>query len=420
MSEFKYYPDDIEVVKIAIVSLDGTTKGISPQVLAMRIQEDILTPYVFIEVDIADGIGLLQQFPIRGEEQLEIELRMPRTNASLKYKFATFSVVNLSVNAKNNTSFYTLKGMSEEVLVNASSIIGKAYKDTYSNVVRDIITSKLKTTKKVDAQTTLGSHEIVIPSMKPFHAIDMIRKRAVTSKAQYAPMVFFETNEGYVFKDMVSLYEEGVAAASKSQLTYSYTNVLMTDSTQAGTIISFTTGEKRDSFSQLNNGAFNNKITTYDIVTKTLKTYDFDYQSKKSQFKLYNDKNSHSDAFISKYGNSIARTYMIPVDSTKPEYFVDKVGDKQSYANIIFQNFSRVELNGNPAHKILQAGSVIYLALSNESVVYDRANNEPPLDRETSGYYLIKKLIHEVILTSGIPMYRISCDLISGSVLERT
>lgn len=418
MSDFKYQPDDIEVVGISVISLAGAKKGIIPQVLAMRIQEDILTPYVLIELDVADGIGLLQQFPIRGEEMLDVELRIPRTNASLKYKFVTSAVVNLSVNDKNNTSFYTIKGMSEEVYTNAGTLASKAYKDTYANVVRDIVTVGLKSSKKIDAQATLGVHEVVIPNMKPFQAIDVIRRRASTSQSQYAPIMFFETNEGYVFKDIVEMYQQGIMAG-KSALTYTYSNQLLTDSPQAGTIISFNASEKRDTFTQLNNGAFNNKITTYDIITKQLKTYDFDYQSKKSQFKQFNDKNSHSDEFISKYGATPSRSYLVPIDSTKPEYFVDRFGDRQSYANILFQNFSRVELSSNPSHKILQAGSVVFLQLKNESIVYETGNNKPPIDREASGYYMIKKLIHEVILASGVPMYRISCDLISGSMLER-
>lgn len=418
MADFKSFVDDIAVVDIKLTTADGTTKSIVPQVLGMYLQEDVQTPYMFAEIDMGDGIGLLQSLPIRGEEVIDITLEVPSTKAKLKYKFWVFAVSNVSASSKNNTNFYKLRCVSEEVMVNASRLSQKGYKASFDTIVKDIVTTGLSSNKKIDSVATLGVHQWVIPNLKPFVAIDTIRRRAASTAYPYSPMLFFETQDGFIFKDIVSLYESGVNEG-KADKTFVYNNALVSDSAQNGTIKSFNAPEKRDTFEQVNNGAFNNQIVTYDVITKKMKMYDFDYRDKQSSFKFFNDKVTHSDAFLSKFGTQHSRAYFVPIDSTKPDYFVDRVGDKQSYANIILQNVSRAVLQGNPSKKMLRAGGVVYLQFPKEMPDYKNPNANSKLDNEKSGYYFIKKIVHEILLATGAPSYRATCELVAGAIVEK-
>lgn len=414
MSSFNY-TDDIELVKLEIKNLTGSTKTIGPQVLALRMQEDVTSSYVFLEVDIMDGIGLLQNFPIVGEETFEVEVRFPKFNKTLKYKFGIFAVTNVAMNSKNNVNTYTLQGVSEEALYNAASLVVKGYNDSYENIIKDILKSNLKSTKRIANGTTRGTHNIVLPNAKPFTAIDTIRKRSTSSKNEYSPMLFFETSNGFVFRDIVDLFKEG-KSKSIDAITYSYVNSAISNEGK-GTIISFGTQEKHDTFQKLNNGAFNNHVSSFDLITKKLKTFEFKYSDKKNAFEMFNKKNAHSNQFIQKYGNGPSRSYLTCVDSSKPDFFVDRFGDRQAYTNIIFQNFSRAELNGMPGKEVLEAGGVVYLSFETETVSYKKEQEKN--DKGNSGFYFIKRLIHEIHLSGGVPMYRASVDLISGIMLEK-
>jgi len=415
MSSFNF-PDDVELVRLEIKNLSGNRKSIGPQIISMRVQEDVTSSYVFIEVDIMDGIGLLQTFPIVGEEIFDMEIRFPKINKSLKYKFGIFAVTNVALNSKNNVNTYTLQGVSEEALHNASSLVVKGYNDKYENIVKDILKNNLKSTKPLVVGATRGVHNIVLPNAKPFAAIDMIRKRSTAAKYEYSPMLFFETSEGFIFKDMVDLFKDGKQQSLKD-ITYIYNNVGVTGSGTVGTIVSFGTQEKHDSFQKLNTGAFNNQVSSFDLITKKLQPYEFKYSTKKGSFEMFNQKNAHSNRFIEKYGSQPARSYVVCVDSSKPDAFVDRFGDRQAYTSIIFQNFARAELNGIPGSKVLKAGGVVYLSFETETVGYikDQEKN----DKGNSGYYFIKRLIHEIHLAGGIPMYRASVDLISGVMMEK-
>lgn len=410
------FPDDIEIVKIDLTNLSGSKKGIGPQVLSFRIQEDVTSSYIFAEFDILDGIGLLQTFPIIGEETIDVEVRFPLINKTLKYKFAVFATSGVAYNTRNNVNSYTLKCVSEEAMRNACTLASKGYTDSYERIIADVVKTYLKSSKSIDSEPTRGNHDIVLPCVKPLSAIEMLRKRSTSSKNGYAPMLFYETAEGYVFKDIVSLFKAG-KSKSLRDITYTYNNTAITGGKRDGLIMSLGTMEKNDTFHKINNGGLNNHVSTFDVITKKFTTYKYEYSQRKDSFDHFNQKAAHTQQFVDKYGKDASRSYLVLVDSTKPDHFFDKHGDKQGYTNIIFQNFSRAELSGVPAKEVLKAGGVVYLSLDKETALYDKSTEKT--DKSASGYYFIKKLLHEVHLSSGVPTYRASCDLISGLMLEK-
>lgn len=416
----KLFAENVKIDKIDLTNSSGKVVGIGPQLLAMRIQEDITTPFVAAEVDVADGIGLLQSFPIIGEETLNITLSVMNTDkldggstTQLKYEFYVYGVGNLGFNEKSSGAVYTLKAISKEAMVNAATLTEKAYKTTYDSAVRDILTSLIKTKKPIFTDASLGVQDIVLPNMKPFRAVDMLRKRATSTKYPFSPFLFFETRSGFKFRDVVSLFEAG-KSKGLTEITYKQRNYQVgfkDNENDRKTLISFTAPEKNDTFNKINNGAFNNKITTFDLISKKLTPYTFNLSSKMKSFNMFNGSQPHTDAFVSGFSSTPSRTYLVPIDSTRPNLFIDRFGDRQSYTNLIFQHYSQAEMNGSPT---LEAGDVVYLDIKN-----DLPNSRRGVDGYNSGYYLVKSITHEIHIANGVPVHRMGCDLIRGSTLEK-
>lgn len=416
----KLFAENVKIDKIDLTSSNGKVVGIGPQLLAMRIQEDVTTPFVAAEVDMADGIGLLQSFPIIGEEKLNIVISVMNSDnlngnstTQLKYEFYVYGVSNLGFNEKASGAVYTLKAISVEAITNAATLTEKAYKSTYDSAVRDILTSLIKTKKNITTDTALGAQDIVLPNMKPFRAIDMLRKRATSSKYPFSPFLFFETRTGFKFRDVVSLFEAGKAKGLK-EITYKQRNYqigFQDNENDRQSLISFTAPEKNDTFNKINNGAFNNRITTFDLITKKLTPYTFKLSNKMKSFNTFNGTQPHTDTFVSGFSATPARTYIVPIDSTRPNLYVDRFGDRQSYTNLIFQHYSQAEMNGSPT---LEAGEVVYLDIKSDLQSADRG-----VDGYNSGYYLVKSITHEIHVANGVPVHRMGCDLIRGSTLEK-
>jgi hypothetical protein len=427
--------DRVAIEEFTIIDSSGNKRAsLAYQLMSFTIEEDITSPFVEAQINVLDGIGLISTFPIIGEEKIQISITkyIGNQKETMEYTLFVYAVENLTVHTQNTVQAYVLRAVSEEVLISGSKLSKKAYRDSYQNIVRDILTTDIGTTKPINAASTFGTHQIVIPYKKPFAAIDMVRKRATSIRNAYSPMMFFETKNGYFFNDVSSIFQERKPNAYKLQ----YYNTTITNkdiNEDAYSIISFTSPEKHNSFDVINSGAIKNVIQQFDLITKTIVDYPFDLKSKMSSFNFFNGEKSRSSAFVSKYtSNNPAITHFVPVDSTKPNVFIDQFGERQSYLSLIMQNYSKLETIGSLN---MQAGDVVDLRFNMQSIVIDpqdvartgrmgphglEKNNERNPDESVNGLYMIKKIIHEVVMAgSGPPTYRTFCDLIRGSTIGK-
>lgn len=416
--------DRVAIDDLTITNSSGSkSEKIAFQVMSFLIEEDITSSYVEAQINVLDGIGLINTFPIVGEEKINISFTKYTGNKkeSLTYTLMVYAVENLSINTQNNVQAYMLKAISEEVLISGSTLSQKAYNSSYEDMIQDILSTDIKTSKPVNLQKTNGVHQIIIPYKKPLAAIDMVRKRATSSKHSYSPMVFFETKKGYQFRDLVSMYEDRKPTAPVFQ----YYNTFITNkdvNREAFSIINFSAPEKHNSFDMIDRGSVSSEINEFDLITKSMLTYRHDLPSKISSFNFFNKSPSRSPAFVDKYnGNIPAVSIFMPIDSTKPKMFIDQFNERRAYLNMIMQNYSKLETIGSLE---MQAGDIVDLRFNMQTIVVEaqngQKNNARKPDDSLSGLYMIKKLIHEVTMAgSGPPTYRAHCDLIRGSTLGK-
>jgi hypothetical protein len=152
-----------------------------------------------------------------------------------------------------------------------------------------------------------------------------------------------------------------------------------------------------------------------------------------SSFNFFNSPKNHTTKFVEKYtGKTPAVKYFVPVDGTKPNPFIDRFGERHSYINMIMQNYSKLETVGSLK---MQAGDVLNLKFAMQTIVVDPTevaksrssaptgsskHNDRKVDESLSGYYMIKKIIHEVVIAGGAPpTHRVFCDLIRGSTIGK-
>jgi hypothetical protein len=415
--------DKVAIEEFLLIDASGTKKAsIAHQLMSFTIEEDITNSFIEAQINMLDGIGLISTFPIVGEEKIQIKLTKTTLDKKeeASYNLFVYAIDNLNVSENNTAQSYVLRAVSEELLISGSTQSRKAYLDKYENIVRDILTNDIKTTKNISIGSTYGTHQIVIPGLKPFVAIDMVRKRATSSKNPYSPVMFFETKNGYFLHDIVDLFDQRKSAALGLQ----YYNTAVPNKDPLS-IISFSAPEKNNAFHMINDGSIKNQIQQYDLITKTLTLYDFDLKDKLSSFNLFNSPKNHSTDFIEKYtGKTSAVEYFVPIDSTKPNPFIDRFGERHSYINMIMQNYSKLETVGSLK---MQAGDVLNLKFAMQTIVTDPAkptnsskHNDRKIDESLSGYYMIKKIIHEVLIAGGAPpTHRVFCDLIRGSTIGK-
>jgi hypothetical protein len=409
-----YETGDIKFVKAILRNSNKTVgTGIQGQLISLSIFEDIEQPTLYCELTMMDSINLIQDFPIIGEETLDISFYTPGREKPTKLTFSIYTVDGQSSAPTSKGSIYTLKGVSPVHFYNASSTVSKSYKTIVSDMVTDILKEMADHTGVVvraNIEPTKGLVPITIPRLTPFAAIDYLRQRSVSAEnPSGGAYVFFMNQYGLHFKSVENLLKEGKKEVDSKKFIYSPDT--KSDKERSAfafrNIINFTHLSKFDSIDKLQSGHINTEVQHFDIFTKDTGSNNAKLSEKMSTFVSGDGKSrmSSSPMFIEKYNNNARSKFFIPKDSSRGDDFLDiSLGVKNSYAALLNQNAVRVLV---PGDNYLSVGEVVELSLPEVSGTTERKTK----DRMNSGNYLITKLRHIITMEEGgKPKHMISMD----------
>lgn len=399
-------PGDIKIISISLSKIknDGGIRPLNlfPLLFSFSLYEDVEEPSCVLELTLVDGINVVQDYPVIGEEKIVITMITPGRENVYKKEFYVYSVDGTGTSPSGKSSIYTIKAVTPYHFFNSSVRIEKAYDDTIDNIVEDILISStrqagLPSVSNFSKEKTKGTQQIVIPIMNPLQAINFVKQKAVSVKyPSGGAYLFFENQYGYNFKTIEGLLEEGRETVKSKVFTYSpdLSSNKQTSQFSFRNILNYNHLSKFNSVEKITSGAFNVKTTGFDILTKNLRTDVFKLSEQMGNL-LPADKTAkipNSMAEVINQSNSSGKRIYIVRDSSKPESFLDMLGNKNAYATQFNQNVVRVLVHGDT---YLTAGDVIKLELPEVSGTTERKSN----DTLNTGNYLVTKLRH--IVTSG-------------------
>jgi len=203
--QLQYYESILDnTIRATVVLVDsgGRTKGTNSSALEM---EDLkLTGGEEVSLELSDAYG--NELKLSGNNQLRIK----------------------SIRDSIDTQFtsYKLDLWSKECLDNelVETRVTKRYDGKISDSVQTILSSVLKTPKKIDVDDTANLFSFLGRSEKPFYKCTWLAKRSVPvgSLGKSAGYLFFETAEGYKFKSIDNLFKQNY----KRKLIYTRTTQL--------------------------------------------------------------------------------------------------------------------------------------------------------------------------------------------------
>lgn len=409
-----YEPGDIKVVKATLNNSEGNVSvSVLGQLISLSIFEDIEAPTLYCELTMLDSINLVQDFPIIGEETLDVTFYTPSRDTPTRLTFSIYGIEGQSAAISSKGSIYTLKGVSPVHFYNASTIISKSYKTVVSDMVADILkdmSEKTGVVTRVNIEPTKGLVPITIPRLAPFAAIDFLRQRSISAEnPSGGAYVFFMNQYGHHFKSVENLLKEGKQEVATKKFVYSPDT--KSDKERSAysfrNIINFVHLSKFDSVDKLQSGHINTEVQHFDIFTKESGSSNAKLSEKMSTFVSADNKSrsSSSPMYIEKYNDSARSKFFIPKDSSRGDDFLDiTLGVKNSYASLLNQNTVRVLV---PGDNYLAVGDVVELSLPEVSGTTERKTK----DRMNSGNYLITKLRHTITMEEGgKPKHLISMD----------
>jgi hypothetical protein len=395
MSQKPYEVGDVSVKRLLISSSKSVGASIVPldQMLSLDIWEDMTKPTMYATLTLLDTLGILEKFPIIGEETVEIEFQTPGLATPAKYKFRCFEVSNMQRLANGKGMSYTLRCVSEEHLRNSGMMVRESMTEIIGNMVPYILQKHLQTTKPMIVDQTKGIQTIVFPRISPLRAIDMLRLRAVSKDYTSSAYVFFENQAGFNFKTVEGLYKDGLASVG-SRVFNMNQNAMAEGQAIADsfrTLQSHQVIHRADSMRKLTQGAFRSVTRIFDVATKSYETVNYDFETAFSSFETAAKKTlSNTTEWLDEYSKGVRKQFFGIKDTSRPDVFItNTIGVRNSFVELLNDDITRILIHGDSG---LKAGDVIRLNIPQ----VDGLTTRKTADAFMSSNYLITRLRHMI------------------------
>lgn len=409
MADGSYNPGDLIVDTLTVSSSRGTL-NLAASFVTASVYESIFTPGIIADFDILDTDDQLGQLKITGDETVNFTFRVPGGDSAV-YTFALHELANNSMSGSQKAKTYTLKCVSEEALHSKTNFVQKSYNGQLSDAVQDIHKNFMKSQKPLIVEDTKGMQNIVLGNHNPLKAIDIIRRRSISSQNKSSSYVFFETRDSgqqaYKFTTIEQLFQGSPVksfqqsdAINSSIMNQVDNNILLYQvPKQLSSTDRIETGGKRRTTS------FNFRTHSYDVK---------DILTDATQYTTGGSGTYDSPDFISKYYNpKIPPQAFIPIDTSQraTTYIPDQTPDQQAYVAALMQNAMTIRVYGDTA---LKAGDVVNAAIPNKVALTDNSQTDPLL----SGKFLISRIHHEIAGPGARPRYTCVIELLKGNLDE--
>lgn len=414
-----YELGDIEIDELILNSPRFGRKDLTNLLVSASIYESIFTPGIICDIKLSDRIDLLGSVKMVGDETItfnisvkDVEFDSNRMNT--KFTLAVHQLAELQSTGAQKSKMYTLKCVSEEAMYAKHCVIQKAYNNVnYEDMINDIVTTYLKSEKPFNYLDPTDTPQILlIPSKKPWEAISMIRKRAVSSDYESSLYFFFENRadgepsfnfasvEYLLDQDVVKTFHQSDAINFSALEPFHYDDIRKDNN-----IISYKIPNQFDSLQRIALGGAN-RVTTINFTSLELET-----KQDVSTDPINNKMNS--SAFASKYFNpDIAPQSVIPIDFVERPFtgIPEATQNLTSIVATMMQNSMKIKVIGD---LILTAGAMIECTIPNKKDT--TTVSEDPL---ISGKFLISRIHHRIGEPTEKPRYTCILECIKGPYEE--
>jgi hypothetical protein len=419
-------PAIYQEMEISAETTTGEPKTIDLKlgVVKFNYYEDLFSPCLTAQLLIVSAGGAVQTdvkkgesgetienvysgLPIRGGERVKIKIK-PNSEKNVALEFDTpekyFYVSNVSKQFSDGSKeIFTLDLVSREAITNETSRVVKRYpkESKISDHVKTIIQDRLASTiKDEDVDETVNKYGFIGNLKKPFHVLVWLASKSKPKKC-LPGYFFFQTKDGFKFKSIDSLIEEG----NKSEkITYRETNYkpssVLSDVADF-TILQYNVVQNNDLLTKLALGQFSSHIMEFDPLLGTFTTQEqgkFTLDNITSESinlgetpevpKLLNDDTTQNLGTLpSRMITMVTDRGVLDFEPVTDKNSDPKLWQRQAYMRYQLL-FTQVLNMVVPLNTNLSVGNIIF-------VEFLQSNMESKeRDRQQSGSYMIKELCH--------------------------
>lgn len=420
---------------------------------SLSITSSIESETMFGTARVIDSVGILSgdgaRDPLRAEEQIIFEIADSKTineNGGLQngviaepYRFVGFiyKIDNVQTKEVNDAVTYDIHFVSYQSFRAGTYEIIRAFIDEkISDVAKTIFTDYYESQetvsfiredqrKKLFLEETDGVYRCTIPKMRPEEAMGFLSNRSFSVKSPSCLFRFFESSRGYHYVTDEKLYrlatdpaEPGYDETREFEFTYldAIPNTLEFFEEQINNLEVIENTNRVNSFDDIFNGAYRNKVYQVDILSRRLNLIDdsgqYDYFKNRKkyleapgQYQKLVDR--HTQKFIQsvhREGESPQKKWLVIQNYTEGErsgdnsmqaetYYADIVSNRQAYS----KHIESITVNARGAGRMdVTAGDIVNLKVQEFEFADGNENGSYKDNKHLSGKYIVKSVTHNM------------------------
>lgn len=377
-------------------------------------------------LEVLDNVGIIENLPIRGEEDLDLEIETGGVTTVLNLKLFVYSVDNIIADESGRSVMYNLnfitrtsfkagtKNVLEAFSTSTYNIVKKIFEENFSKVRPSAETLSYETKRHpiVDDRNknlfiqpgTPGKLECIIPDFLPGKAMNFISKRTYNENTPSQFFRFFETVEGFYFVTDEFLIADMADKPLGLFFTPSTGTLDPTDPDQQLNRIDTLTIASRGSNTgaSIYNGSYVSQVKEIDLLRRRVVNKNFNYLKDANYSDMSGDKSRNTDAPHSKefieatfnIKNGMSLLFFKDHSSIEDndgqlrseQFFPEIAQNRLAYNNHANSVLLNVTLKGRAD---LIPGKIIELSISNLDV-----GSEVVQNAQLSGRYIIRSSGH--------------------------
>lgn len=203
-------PGSIKFDAFNLTNFDQSlTLNIYGSVIEMNIYESVNQPFVTADVFVDDSLSLPTQFPIVGQEILQITFKTPHPSF-IKNVSMVFNVVGIKdmTRDKARNAKYVLKCVAPQEIKDWNTRVRKSYRE---QPIQEIVPQLAKDFLGIEEMKTVGETDgnrtIVIPNLHPSEAMKFLAREAKSATYKPSNFYFFQNCDGFHFQTLDSMIQ---------------------------------------------------------------------------------------------------------------------------------------------------------------------------------------------------------------------
>lgn len=383
--------------EITLYSFNKSKKlNIYPQVTGIDIYESLDNYTITADIYIADGIELMNNFPVGGEEIIEMSFQTPNRD-ELTYEFFVESIQGVTTNTQQNLRSYRLRCVTKDYLKNTFKVFTRRYKDMkYDEALSELIQTDLGSeVSLMTIESTKGKFDYIVNNKRPFQVVDLIKERSVSAEGNKSSLfVFYQDSQGYHFQTIEKLINDRKGGAEDKQFFYDTSNraAEYDKVINARNMLGYEVITQGSSIEKVKEGAMRCQYREFDILRGTYwPVQEYNNPSDQSTFAKTDDANDFNSADYNSFTTELpALTRMLVKDGLRPEMEHNKnLHYQRSFIQRLKQYGVRVKAYGDTG---IRVGDIIKLSIPDIS-----GTTEAPKQAEIfSENYIIINLKHQL------------------------